>query len=210
MGLGLRRRRFLECDRCRPALQLHARSFTSPFEHVLIEKVSKTLSCSTFPRQKDWKRQVWIFTYGETDPRRRWVLLFNLMSYSRTQRPGLRIWNRMARFKKSVFTRRTLNHIVLKLTDGTANMAAASGQNHRVHTEWLLPLSGLHSIMMEKLAQPGEGGGGGCTPTPFHSIYHHVQSCGVHFQLRGQIQRYTEYFLLCPCMYSVVETRVYA
>jgi hypothetical protein len=47
----------------------------------------------------------------------------------------------------------------------------------RVHTEWQWPLSGVHPIMMVKSAQPG--GGGGCTPTPFHSIYHHVQSCGV-------------------------------
>ncbi len=31
--------------------------------------------------------------------------------------------------------------------------------------------------MMEKSAQPGEGGG--CTPTHFHYVYHHVQSCGV-------------------------------
>ncbi len=36
----------------------------------------------------------------------------------------------------------------------------------RVHTEWQPPLSGVHSIMMEKLAQVGEGEG--CTPTPFH------------------------------------------
>jgi hypothetical protein len=34
------------------------------------------------------------------------------------------------------------------------------------HTEWQRPLSGVHSIMMEKLGQAGEGGG--CTPTPFH------------------------------------------
>jgi hypothetical protein len=36
-----------------------------------------------------------------------------------------------------------------------------------VHIEWHLPLSGVHSMMMEKLAQPG----GGCMPTPPHSIY---------------------------------------
>ncbi len=30
---------------------------------------------------------------------------------------------------------------------------------HRVHTEWQLPLSGVHPIMMEKFARPGEGGG---------------------------------------------------
>ncbi len=29
---------------------------------------------------------------------------------------------------------------------------------HRVHTEWQRPLSGIHSIMMERLAQAGEGG----------------------------------------------------
>jgi hypothetical protein len=34
--------------------------------------------------------------------------------------------------------------------------------------------TGVHSIMMEKLAQAGEGGG--CTPTALHSIYQHVQS----------------------------------
>jgi hypothetical protein len=36
---------------------------------------------------------------------------------------------------------------------------------HRVHTEWRRPLSGVHSIMMEILAQVGDGGG--CTSTPF-------------------------------------------
>ncbi len=51
------------------------------------------------------------------------------------------------------------------------------GPNHRVHKEWQLPLTGVHSIMVEKLAQPG--GGEGCTPTLFHPIYHHLQSCGV-------------------------------
>jgi hypothetical protein len=34
------------------------------------------------------------------------------------------------------------------------------------------PQTTVHSIMMEKLAQAGEGGG--CTPTLFHYIYHHV------------------------------------
>jgi hypothetical protein len=34
------------------------------------------------------------------------------------------------------------------------------------YTEWKPPLSGVHSITMEKLAQAGEGGGS--TPTPFH------------------------------------------
>jgi hypothetical protein len=51
------------------------------------------------------------------------------------------------------------------------------GLSHRVHTEWQRALSGVHSIMMEKLAQAGEVGG--CTPSPFQIIYHHVQSCSV-------------------------------
>ncbi len=42
------------------------------------------------------------------------------------------------------------------------------------HTEWQRPLSDVHSIMMYKLAQAGEGGGR--TPTPFNYIYHYVQS----------------------------------
>jgi hypothetical protein len=39
--------------------------------------------------------------------------------------------------------------------------------DHRVHTEWQLPISGVHSIMIEKSALAGEGGG--CTPAPFNS-----------------------------------------
>jgi hypothetical protein len=49
-----------------------------------------------------------------------------------------------------------------------------------LYTEWQRPLSGVHSIMMEKLTQAGlvRLGGGGCILTPFYDIYHHVQSCG--------------------------------
>jgi hypothetical protein len=45
------------------------------------------------------------------------------------------------------------------------------------YTEWQRTLSGVLSIMMEKLALAGMDVG--CTPTPFHYIYHQVQSCGV-------------------------------
>ncbi len=37
--------------------------------------------------------------------------------------------------------------------------------DHIVHTEWQLPLSCIHSITMEKSAQPGDGGG--ARPLPF-------------------------------------------
>jgi hypothetical protein len=35
------------------------------------------------------------------------------------------------------------------------------------HTEWQLPISGVHSIMMEKSAQPDKRGVGGAHPPPF-------------------------------------------
>ncbi len=41
------------------------------------------------------------------------------------------------------------------------------------YREWKRPLSDVHSIMMKKLAKASVGGG--CTPTLFHYIYHHVQ-----------------------------------
>ncbi len=67
------------------------------------------------------------------------------------------------------------------------------GSEHRVHTEWQWPISGVHSIMMGKSVLAGEGGG--CTPTPFHSIYvpSHtmVQST---LQLRGQ--KHSSYFTI--------------
>ncbi len=52
--------------------------------------------------------------------------------------------------------------------------------DHRVHTERQWPLSGVKS------AQPDEDGG--CTPSPFHSIYYHEQNCGVRSNWEG---RYT-------------------
>ncbi len=71
------------------------------------------------------------------------------------------------------------------------------------------PLSDVHSIMMEKLAHSSEVGG--CTPIPFHYIYHHVQSCGVPrpgtLQLRGQIYM-LPLLLHYPYMFSVGRTYV--
>jgi hypothetical protein len=39
-----------------------------------------------------------------------------------------------------------------------------SQSTYNTHTEWQRPLSDVHSILIEKLAQAGEGGG--CTPAP--------------------------------------------
>jgi hypothetical protein len=50
-------------------------------------------------------------------------------------------------------------------------------QTHREHRVWQRQLSGVHSIMMEKLAQAGEGGGR--TPIRFYYNYYHEQKCGV-------------------------------
>ncbi len=53
--------------------------------------------------------------------------------------------------------------------------------NHWVHTEWQLPISGVHSIMMEKSALAGEGGG--ARPPPFTLLPSHTRlQC-----TRGQI-----------------------
>jgi hypothetical protein len=47
----------------------------------------------------------------------------------------------------------------------------ASAESPTEHTEWQRPFSGVHSIMMEKLAQAGEGGG--ARPPPFTiPVYH--------------------------------------
>ncbi len=60
--------------------------------------------------------------------------------------------------------------------------------------EWQPPLSGVHSIMMEKLAQVGEGEG--CMSTPFHYSYNHVQSCGVRSCWVG-------WYTHSPCFISI-------
>jgi hypothetical protein len=68
----------------------------------------------------------------------------------------------------------------LKVVESQPNTAACiistvlDGPHHRIHTEWQRPLSGVHSIMMEKLAHDGEGGGH--MPTPFHYTYHQILS----------------------------------
>ncbi len=48
--------------------------------------------------------------------------------------------------------------------------------------------------------------GGGCTPTPFHSIFLHVQSCSVRFSWEG---RYAFCISSLPYMYSVATCKGY-
>jgi hypothetical protein len=70
--------------------------------------------------------------------------------------------------------------------------------NHRVHTEWQLPLSGVHSIMMEKLAQPGYAEGVHAHPLSLYLPSRTKLWCTL--QLRGQI--HSSYFYstsVCVC-----------
>ncbi len=67
---------------------------------------------------------------------------------------------------------------------------------HRVHTERQWPLSGVHSIMRVKSAQPG--GGGGWKPFPFHSIYHHEESCDVCSSWEGRYTHPSPHFTSSP------------
>jgi hypothetical protein len=75
--------------------------------------------------------------------------------------------------------------------------------DHRVHTEWRLPISGVHPMMMEKSALDGESGD--ARPTPFSLVprYLHVQSCRVGSSWEG---RYTPCISSLPYMYSRVST----
>jgi hypothetical protein len=58
--------------------------------------------------------------------------------------------------------------------------------NHRVPRVVMTTFPVVHAIMMVKSAQHSEGGG--CTPSPFHFIYHHKQSCGVRHRVPTEWQ----------------------
>jgi hypothetical protein len=65
-----------------------------------------------------------------------------------------------------------------------------------------MALSGILSIMMEKSAQAGEGGG--CTPTPFHYIT--ITYKVVMYASTTERADTLPLFLLYPYMYSVLTT----
>ncbi len=72
---------------------------------------------------------------------------------------------------------------------------------HRVHTEWHRPLSGVHSIMMEKSAPPGESGGTRLPPFTISTITDKVV---VYAPAERAYTISTIFlFLIYPYMYSV-------
>ncbi len=64
---------------------------------------------------------------------------------------------------------------------------------HQVHTEWPLPFSGVHSIMMEKIAQSGEGG---CVRPPLSLYLPSRTKLWCTLMLRGQV--HSSYFYSTP------------
>ncbi len=89
--------------------------------------------------------------------------------------------------KDTSYTSKKENKIFLMYKEIQKRSVAKSYiTDHRVHTEWQWPLSGLHSIMMEKLAQSVKGEGCTPLPTPFPYICHHVQSCSVRSSKVGR------------------------
>ncbi len=64
--------------------------------------------------------------------------------------------------------------------------AAVYDPDHRVHIEWQWPLSGVHTIMMEKSAQFWWWGGGGARP-PLSLYLPSRTKLWCILQLRGQM-----------------------
>ncbi len=73
---------------------------------------------------------------------------------------------------------------------------------HRVHTDWQRPLSGVHSIMMVKSAKPGEVGGVHALPPSLYLPSRAKLWC----KLRGA--EILPLFLLYPYLYSVVHSEL--
>ncbi len=78
------------------------------------------------------------------------------------------------------------------------------GSDHRVHTEWQWPLSGVHSILMVKSTQPAEDKGCTLHPPPF--TLSTITSKVVVYYAPSERADTLPLFLLYPYMYSVVAT----
>ncbi len=127
------------------------------------------------------------------------IRVLQLLSLCATVRPWLFRWlscsfcnNFKITKKKFVYLNFVLN-ICLQFLDHISTL------NHRVLTEWQWPISGVHSIIMEKAALAGEGGGR--TPIPFQLYLPSRTKLQCMLQLRGQI--HSPYFIY---MYSVLWT----
>jgi len=68
-------------------------------------------------------------------------------------------------------------------------------------------LAYIHSIMLVKSGQPGEGRG--CTPFPFHSIYHHVTSKVVVYVPDKRADTIHPYFSSTPMWTLWCQIQVY-
>ncbi len=96
-------------------------------------------------------------------------------------------------FCKPCFRHR-LNRIRQTICDSLPCCVALYLQFSTLHTEWQLPLSGVYSIMMEKLAQTGEG-----APTISTISFKVV----VYAPAETERADTLPLFLLYPCRYSV-------
>ncbi len=149
------------------------------------EECKCTVDSNVGRNQDDWRP--WRGVSTEVKPNLSQLILVRLSSEQATSPNSLKRWPLQKGWKNGIVQGRKLQAgggvqeslLVQMFIDYFHKRGAKSyrGSRHRVHTEWQLPPAGVHFNMMEKLAQSGEGGG--CTPTPFHFIYHHVQSCGV-------------------------------
>ena len=76
--------------------------------------------------------------------------------------------------------------------------------SHRVYTEWQWPLSDVHSLVMEKLANAGEGEGGGARPPSF-TIVTITYKVAVYAPAERADTVHSPCFISTP-MYSVLRT----
>jgi hypothetical protein len=81
-------------------------------------------------------------------------------------------------------------------------MSHFGAASHRVHTEWQRPLTGVHSISMEKLAQAGEGRRVQGARPPSFTLFTISTKLQSTLHLRGQI--HSPYFICSPYVLCAV------
>ncbi len=92
---------------------------------------------------------------------------------------------------------------IMHSLDGQCRKLCALCRSRTLYTlDWQWPLSGVHPIMMEKSAQPGEGRGcSGARPSPFT-----ISTITYNFVIYAPAQKVDTLplFIHYPYMYSVV------